>query len=217
MIFKNREEAARLLLKKLSSYRDKNPLVLGIPRGAMPMAKIIAEELHGELSAILVHKIPAPAQEELAIGSVGLSGNIFRNSRVIDYLSIRNSYIEAAAQEQLKILKKRQEKFQIGSVNYQDRIVIIVDDGIATGATVFGAVHEVKTQKPKKVIVAAAAIAHDTAEALRPLIDELVVLEESDSFYAVSQFFVDFTQVSDEEVVEILRSRSQPRPPEMNV
>lgn len=216
MIFQNREEAARLLLKKLSSYRDKNSLVLGIPRGAMPMAKIIAEGLHGELSAILVHKIPAPAQEELAIGSVGLSGNIFRNSRVIDYLSVRNSYIEAAAQEQLKILKKRQEKFQIGSVNYQDRIVIIVDDGIATGATVFGAVHEVKTHKPKKLIVAAAAISHDTAEALRPLIDELVVLEDSDSFYAVSQFFVDFTQVSDEEVVEILRSRSQPRP-EMNV
>jgi len=204
--FENREEAARLLLKKLSSFQGRNPLILGIPRGAMPMAKIIAEGLDGELGAILVHKIPTPGYEELAMGSVGLSGKLFRNAAVIRIYDVPEVLVQTAAAEQIKALKKKQSQYHLPMPNYHDRIVILVDDGIATGATVMGAIHEVREQQPKKIIVATAAIAHDTAQKIQPLVDEIIALTESDEFYAVSQFFQSFSQVTDEEVVEILRS-----------
>ncbi|WII73322.1 phosphoribosyltransferase family protein [Bdellovibrio sp. 22V] len=207
-MFQNRDEAARLLLKKLGAYKDKNVLVLGIPRGAVPMAKTIAEGLHGELSAVLVHKIPAPGYAELAIGSIGLSGKIFRNKGLITVYGIPESYVERAAAEELAVLKRRQAQFHLKDISYRDRIVMIVDDGIATGATVLGAIEEVKSQHPKEVVVVTAAIAHDTADKIRPQVDKLVSLVESDSFYAVSQYFVEFPQVTDEEVIKILHPSS---------
>lgn len=204
MVFKNREDAAQKLLKPLMKYKNQNPLVLGIPRGAMPMAKIIAEALNGELNAVLVHKIPAPYQEELAIGSVGLSGQIQRLPISKSY-GISDAYIEKEAARQLEILKKRQERFHLPKLDCKNRLVIIVDDGIATGATAIGAIHEIRLQKPKKLVLAAGVIAKNTADSIRGLVDELITLEEPDFFYAVSQFFVDFAQVTDDEVVEILR------------
>ncbi|WP_374029086.1 phosphoribosyltransferase [Bdellovibrio bacteriovorus] len=207
-MFQNRDEAARLLLKKLGAYKDKNVLVLGIPRGAVPMAKTIAEGLHGELSAVLVHKIPAPGYAELAIGSIGLSGKIFRNKGLITVYGIPESYVERAAAEELAVLKRRQAQFHLKDISYRDRIVMIVDDGIATGATVLGAIEEVKSQHPQEVVVVTAAIAHDTADKIRPQVDKLVSLVESDSFYAVSQYFVEFPQVTDEEVIKILHPSS---------
>lgn len=205
MIFKNREEAAELLLKKLAKYKNQNPLVLGIPRGAMPMARIIAEGLHGELNAVLIHKIPAPNQPELAIGSVGLSGEIYRLPLIESY-EIPESYVQLAAQEQLEVLKKRQKRFHLPALNCKGRVVIIVDDGIATGATAIGAIHEIRLQKPKKLILAAGVVAQSTAGEIRALADELITLGEPEYFYAVSQFFSDFAQVTDDEVVEILKN-----------
>ncbi|WP_415063908.1 phosphoribosyltransferase [Bdellovibrio sp.] len=214
MIFKDREEAAQLLLKKLIKYKDQNPLVLGIPRGAMPMARIIAEGLNGELNAVLIHKIPAPHQEELAIGSVGLSGEIFRLPLIKEY-GIKESYIQEAAKKQIEVLKKRKERFQLPELRCQDRIVIIVDDGIATGATALGAIHEVRSQSPRKLILAAGVVAQSTAASMRSLVDEFVVLDEPEFFFAVSEFFSEFDQVTDDEVVEILKKvKKGKRPPE---
>jgi predicted phosphoribosyltransferase len=162
MVFKDRESAAYQLLEKLEKYRGKNPIVAGIPRGAMPMAKIIAEGLGGQLAVALVHKIPHPDNEEFAIGSVGLSGNIQRLPYV-EEVGISDTYIQSAAKKQLKILKQRQASYGLGEVKMKDRIVIIVDDGIATGATTIGAISEVRSLGASKRIM--------------PLVDEFVVLD----------------------------------------
>lgn len=172
------------------------------------MARIIASGLKGELGAILVHKIPAPNNEELAIGSVGLSGKI-QILPYIEKLEIPKSYIESAAKKQLELLKTRQQNYGLHNPNYKDRIVIIIDDGIATGATALGAIYEVHLQKPKKIILAAGVIAKETAKKLRRVVDELVVLYEPEEFSAVGQFFSNFSQVSDEEVVEVLRKKDE--------
>lgn len=211
-MLKDREDAARLLLKQLMKYKDKNPLVLGIPRGAMPMAKIIAEGLHGELNAILVHKIPAPYQKELAIGSVGMSGKIFKLP-MVESFEISDLYIEHEAARQMEVLKKRKERFHLADLKCQGRTVIIVDDGIATGATAIGAIHEVRAQKPQKIVLAAGVVARSSAAAMRDLVDEFIVLEEPDGFFAVSQFFQDFSEVTDDDVVRLLRNTPK-YPPE---
>lgn len=204
-MLESRDNAARLLLQKLVQYKDKNPLVLGIPRGAMPMAKIIAEGLNGELGAVLVHKIPAPYQKELAIGSVGISGKVFRLP-MVDVYEISDSYIEREAKKQMEVLQSRKDQFNLPTLNCRDRIVIIVDDGIATGATAIGSIHEVREQKPKKLIFAAGVVAKSTAATIRSLVDEFIVEEEPEGFYSVSQFFSDFTEVTDDDVVELLKN-----------
>lgn len=206
MRFKDRREAANLLVSELKPYEGTNPLVVGIPRGAMPMAKIIADGLLGELSAILVHKIPSRESEEFAIGSIGLSGHI----QIMPYAlnsSAEQDYIKVAAEKQLKNLKQRQTKYRLKDPDYKNRIVIIVDDGIATGATVLAAISEVKHHHPKKLIVAAAVASQDSAEKIRGEVDELVILSEPAYFYAVGQFFDNFEQVSDEEVIDILQNK----------
>lgn len=205
MRIKSRDEAARLLLKQLKKYRSENPLVLGIPRGAIPMAKLIAEGLNGELGAIFVHKIPAPGHEEYAIGSVGLSGIINRTSSV-DLMHVPDSYIEAEAAKQLKILHERYKRYGLPMQDYSNRVVIIVDDGIATGATVLAAVYEVRVHQPKKIIVASAVAARDSAAEIRKNVDELVLLQEPEAFYSVGQFFEEFPQITDEEVIGLLQT-----------
>lgn len=206
MIFENREHAAFLLLEKLKKYKEKNPLVLGIPRGAIPMAKIISDGLGGELSAILVHKIPAPGNHEFAIGCVGLSGHIYRSPYVYE-AGIPENYIQAEAQREHLVLEQRFQQYGLSKVEMRDRVVIIVDDGIATGATTKCAVHEVRAKSPKKIILATAVSAQDSATELEELVDELIVLSVPFGFFSVGQFFNHFPQVSDEEVIEALHPR----------
>ncbi|MGZ6290385.1 MAG: phosphoribosyltransferase, partial [Bdellovibrionota bacterium] len=201
--FQDREEAAHLLSVALKKYTGRNPLVLGIPRGAMPMAEIIARDLDGELGAVLVHKIPAPENEEFAIGSIGLSGKIHKNVNLDDY-GISESYLQREARAQLARLKARQQEFQLKDLQCEGRIVIIVDDGIATGSTAIAAVNEVKALKPKKLVLAAGVVAKETADRIRPMVDEFVALAEPYFFWAVGPFFADFTEVTDDMVQEIL-------------
>lgn len=209
---KDRTEAARLLLKKLSMYKGKNPLVLGIPRGAMPMAHIIASGLEGELNAILIRKIPAPFFDELAIGAVGLSGHILKLP-LADTYNISESYIKEEASKQLKLLAQRKDQFDLPELNCKDRIVIVVDDGIATGATALGAIHDVAAQNPAKIVLAAAVVAKATAIQLRHKVDELVVLAEPEDFGSVSQFFSDFSEVTDRQVLDLLKGPRRSSPP----
>lgn len=213
VIYQDREQAAELLAESLAGYQGQNPLVLGIPRGAMPMAEIIAEHLGGELGAVLVHKIPAPGNEEFAIASIGLSGRVYRNLDLDSY-GISESYLESEAERQLARLRERQRRFRLEAPRCEGRVVIVVDDGIATGATAVAAVKEVRSLKPKRLVLAAAVIASETAERLRGLVDELVVLAEPELFWSVGQFFADFTEVTDEDVEEVLarhRRREVPR------
>ncbi|MGZ6478848.1 MAG: phosphoribosyltransferase [Bdellovibrionales bacterium] len=204
MFFEDRESAARQLVGKLSHYRGKNPLIAGIPRGAMPMAKIIADALGGELGAVLVHKIPAPESEEFAIGSVGISGHIHRQPYVEEE-GIPETYIQSAAQKQLQVLKERKKKYGLTEPNFKDRIVIIVDDGVATGATAIAAIHEVRAQSPKKIVFAAGVTAPKSGSEIRRLVDEFVVLSEPPILFSVGEFFENFPTVTDEQVAEIFR------------
>jgi putative phosphoribosyl transferase len=207
MLFENREHAARLMARRLSAnYKNKNPLVLAIPRGAIRMAEIIADVLGGELDAVLVHKLGAPGQPELAIGAVDEAGNVFLSGYGLD---IDDAYLEAEKQAQLEVLRKRRARYtpSRGAIDPHDRIVIVVDDGIATGSTMTAALRAIRRSKPKRLVGAVAVASPGAARAMAREADAIVCLEIPAEFYAVGQFFEDFSQVSDEEVAAILQKK----------
>lgn len=208
MIFRDRESAAYQLVPKLQKYKNENPLIVGIPRGAMPMAKIIADSLGSELSAVLVHKIPHPFNVEFAIGSIGISGKIHLQPYA-KYNDIPDDYIKGAAEIQLRNLREREKNYGLEKLNMKDRTVILVDDGIATGATVIGAISEVRELGAKKVVLAAAVSSSDAGYEIERLVDDFVVLDIPEGFFSVGQFFSNFPQVSDHEVISILRGESK--------
>ena len=204
MLFQNREHAGRLLVRKLSAaYKNKNPLVLAIPRGAVPMAKIIAETLRGELDVVLVRKLGHPAQPELAIGAVDESGNVFLSDWALE---IESQYLDAERERQLQILRERRAWYtpNRAPIDPRDRIAIVVDDGIATGSTMTAALRAVRRSKPKKLIAAVAVASESAARAISREADEFVCLDVPVDFHAVGQFFKDFAQVTDQDVIEIL-------------
>jgi predicted phosphoribosyltransferase len=207
MMFENREHAGRLLARRLSaSYKNKNALVLAIPRGAIRMAEIIADTLGGELDVVLVHKLGAPGQPELAIGAVDEAGNVFLSGYGLD---IDSGYIETEKRAQLDVLRKRRARYTPlrSAIDPHDRLVIVVDDGIATGSTMTAALRAIRRSKPKKLIGAVAVASPGAARAMSREADAVVCLNVPAEFYAVGQFFEDFSQVSDEEVAEILQKR----------
>lgn len=215
MIFKNRIEAAELLAEKLENYRGKSPVVLGIPRGAMPMARLISDKLGGDLDVVLVHKISAPLQPELAIGSVGVSGEAYLYPNIEEW-GISEDYIQTEIENQLKLLKQRRKDYDLAEKGPElaGRTVIVVDDGIATGSTMMGAVHEARMGQPGKVIVAAAVASVEAAERLEEAADEVVLLDKPEEFWAVGQFFQDFSQVTDKEAIQCLKGVRQEMAPE---
>ncbi|MBI1820383.1 MAG: phosphoribosyltransferase [Nitrospirae bacterium] len=214
MIFKDRRQAARQLAEKLKRYDGKNPLVLAIPRGAVPMAQVMADALNGEMDVVLVHKLRAPYQPELAIGSVDESGHLYLSRHAAD-LKIDETYIREEKERQLKILRRRRAHYTPvhPPVSPVHRIVIVVDDGIATGASMIAALRSIRAQKPAKLIAATSVAPHEGLEKIRGLADEVECLLVPDNFYAVGQFFEEFSQVSDEEVIAILQT-SRLSPPE---
>ncbi len=211
MLFRNREEAARLLAEQLIGYRGQNPLVLAIPRGAVPMARIIAEVLEGEMDVVLVHKLGAPGQSELAIGAVDEAGEIYLAGHAVE-LGVSKDYIAREKQAQMKRLQSRRAFYTPvrPPINPSGRVAIVVDDGIATGATMVAALRAVRAQKPSKLIAATAVASREALQMVRELADEVVCLDVPEIFYAVGQFFLEFPQVSDEEVITSLKqSRSK--------
>ena len=196
-----------LLAQRLSAYyKNKNPLVLAIPRGAIGMAEIIADTLGGELDVVLVHKLGAPGEPELAIGAIDETGNVFLSGYSLD---IDRAYLEAERQAQLEVLRKRRARYtpSRGPIDPHDRIVIVVDDGIATGSTMTAALRAIRRSKPKKLVGAVAVASPSAARAMSREADAIVCLDVPAEFYAVGQFFEDFSQVSDEEVTAILQKR----------
>jgi len=205
MRFKHREHAAQLLIERLRShYQSEKPLVLGVPRGAVPMAKMIADASHGDLDVVLVHKLSHPEQAELAIGAVDENGNAFVSRWAAD---LPAEYLETEISRQLALLRSRRESYtpSRGPVDPRGRVVIVVDDGIATGSTMTAALRAVRAMHPKKLIGAVAVASAEAAEALSHECDALVCLHVPDNFYAVGQFFDDFSQVTDEDVIAALQ------------
>ena len=206
MPFRNRQHAAELLAKKLAAYKGQHPLVLGIPRGGVVMASVMADALEGEVDVVLVHKLRAPGQPEFAIGSIDEAGDAYL-SGAVEQLGVRDSYIREESRVQTDLMRKRRAQYTPvrPPINPVGRLAIVVDDGLATGATMIAALHAVRTRKPAKLIAATAVAPADTLERVGELADEVVCLETPDEFFAVGQFFEDFDQVEDEEVIEILR------------
>ena len=205
MLFENRAHAGRLLAQRLIDYKGRNPLVLGIPRGAVPMAKIIADFLGGELDVVLAHKLGAPAQPELAVGAIDETGNFFLSGYGLD---IDDGYLEVEKRAQFELLQKRRAHYTPlrQPIDPRDRIVIIVDDGIATGSTITAALRAVRARKPRRLLAAAAVASSEAMRAMSDEADAVVCLNVPADFVAVGQFFRDFSQVSDQEVINILRA-----------
>ena len=208
MTFANRDEAAHLLAEKLSAYKGRNALILAIPRGAVPMGKILANQLSGELDVILVRKLGAPGNPEYAIGSVDESGHVTLNPEAEGIVD--DSYLEEEIQRQMDTMRKRRALYTPvrPPIDPKDRIVIIVDDGIATGSTMLAALHAIRQKNPRKLIAAIGVAPQESVERLAGVADEVVCLQTPALFAAVGQFFEEFPQVDDAEVVKTLTTKT---------
>ena len=204
-MFASRADAARRLAKALERFRGQNPLVLAIPRGAVEMGRMLADALDGELDVVLVHKLGAPSHAEFAVGAVDETGWTY----VADYAAGAGAdaaYIEREKQAQLETLRKRRAQYTPARppIDPAGRIAIVVDDGLATGATMIAALHAVRARNPARLVCAVPVAAPDSLEHVRPYADEVVCLEAPIEFYAVGQFYGEFEQVEDDQVIALL-------------
>jgi predicted phosphoribosyltransferase len=203
MRFKNREEAAKQLAGRLAGYKGQNPLILGVPRGAVPMARTIADALEGDLDVVLVRKLRAPGQPELAIGAVDEAGAVLKGS----YFTVADEeYLRGEVRTQQGVIRARREMYTRAqpAIDPAGRIVVIVDDGIATGSSMLAAIRSVRARRPQKLIVAIGVAPPQSLAQIEDEVDEVVCLYAPPEFYAVGQFFEDFSEVTDDMVVAAL-------------
>jgi len=208
MMFEDRAEAGRQLATALAGYKDERPVVLGLPRGGIAVAAAIAEALDAPLGLILVRKIGAPMRRELALGAVvdGKDPCVVRNDDVIQALGITEATFDAICRRELAEIERRRRRYEGGAtpIDVAARVVIVVDDGIATGATMRAALRATRLRRPKKLVLAAPVAAPDALNELRSEVDDVVCLISEEPFNAIGLFYVDFHQMNDAEVTEIL-------------
>lgn len=211
MKFKNRQTAGQELADKLVSYTEKDVVVLGLARGGLPVAYEVAQKLNAPLDVILVQKLSVPGQEELALGAIASNGIRVLNQQLVRSLDITSDEIDKIERREKQELERREQAYRGGDekINLQDKIVILVDDGLATGASMRAAVEAVKDQMPKKTIVAVPVSAADTCADFKGRADEVVCLTTPADFGGVGAWYQDFPQVNDDQVRQLLKSAKQ--------
>jgi len=216
MMFQDRSAAGRRLATALAEYKGRNAVVLALPRGGVPVAAEVAAALNAPLDLILVRKIGVPAQPELAMGAVvdGTAPIVVRNEDVIELSGTTAEEFKAECESELAEIERRRLLYigERARAEIADQVVIVIDDGIATGATVRAALQAIRNRKPKELVLAVPVAPGDTVANLRPEVDALICLETPESFQAIGYFYRDFRQVSDQEVVAILNRFPVKRP-----
>jgi len=210
--FVNRREAGEDLATKLTTYANRpDVLVLALPRGGVPVGFSVARALHVPLDVFLVRKLGVPGHEELAMGAVASGGVRVLNSDVVAILRIPASLIDTIASRELQEIERRERHYRARrpAVEVQGRTLILVDDGLATGATMRAAVTALRQRHPARVIVAVPIAAPETCAELGTEVDEIVCARTPEPFYAVGLWYDDFTQVSDEEVRDLLMAAAR--------
>ena len=205
--FEDRLQAAALLAQALDHWHGRHPLVLAVPRGAVPMGRVIADALDGELDIVQVRKIGAPFNPEYALGAVDESGWRYLSAAAQSY-GIDPATIDAIATREIQRMRERRAQWagDRPPIDPAGRVVIVVDDGLATGASMIAALHAVRARRPAHLICAVAVAAPESLERVRPHADEMVCLAAPPGFEAVGQFYRDFRQVEDEDVAALLRA-----------
>ncbi len=205
--FESRKAAGTLLAAELKKLKGEAAVVLGIPRGGMIVACELALALDADLDIVLSRKLGAPHNPELAIGAVGEDGKVFLNENVVGYLSVGDDYVRVEKERQMLEIKRRIALYRkvLPKVALNERTVIVTDDGVATGATMQAALWSVRQEGPKKLIAALPVGPPETLEMLSQDADEIICLRAPEFFAAVGQFYSQFTQVEDKELLELLR------------
>jgi predicted phosphoribosyltransferase len=205
--FANREEAGRLLAEKLEKYAGRTDVVvLGLPRGGVPVAYEVAQRLGVSLDVFVVRKLGVPGFEELAVGAIASGGVRVLNEDIMRSLPNADQLIESVTEKETVELERREQTYRDGrpAPELRDRVVILVDDGLATGATMRAAVTALRQRGVAKIVVAAPVGAPDTCRELEQEADETICATAPEFFQAVGQYYEDFSQTSDEEVRELL-------------
>jgi putative phosphoribosyl transferase len=208
MPFKDRSDAGRKLAAALAKYTDEQPVVLALPRGGVPVAAEVAAALSAPLDLVLVRKIGVPFQPELAMGAVvdGDTPLVVRNEDVVRLAGIGEADFKAVCDSELAEIERRRQRY-LGSrerVDVAGKTAIVIDDGIATGATTRAALRATRLRNPKKLVLAVPVAPTDSLAVMRQEADEVVCLEDHTAFGAIGFYYSDFWQVSDEKVIEIL-------------
>ena len=208
MPFRDRSEAGRRLAKALAAYKLEKPVILALPRGGVPVAAEVAAALNAPLDLILVRKIGAPMQPELAIGAVVDGGQpiIVRNEDIIQLVGVSETEFKAICAAELAEIERRRERYlgDRARVDVNGRVTIVIDDGIATGATTRAALRATRMRNPQKLVLAIPVAPTETLIEMRQEADDVVCLEAHQRFGAIGWFYEDFTQVADQQVVAAL-------------
>ncbi|MBY0501677.1 MAG: phosphoribosyltransferase [Alphaproteobacteria bacterium] len=205
-IFQNRADAGRRLAEKLKSYQKENPFILALPRGGVPIGYEVAQALHAPLDVFVVRKVGSPWNPEYGIGAVA-PGVLVLDKASLQELGITPPEIQGVIEREQEEVNRRQRLYR-GNEDHPtlaDKTVILIDDGIATGVTTHVAIQAIKQHKPKKLILAVPVGPKETIAILEKQVDDLICLEMPSHFFAVGSYYVNFPQVSDEEVITLLK------------
>jgi len=213
MLFRDRSDAGRQLARALGIYRGREAIVLGIPRGGVAVGHCIALELNARLDVIIPRKLPVPFSPETGFGAIAEDGSMILNERLVGRIRLPEGEVRTIAQRVLTEIQRRVEVYrgQRPAPELKSRVVILVDDGLATGYTMLAAIESVKKKTPSSLVVAVPCGPASTLKILRPLVDDLVCMVAPDTeCFAVASFYQDFHEMSDREVVELLNLWADP-------